>query len=156
MRIAEGKQELRGLRVSITGRLASMSRDEACARIAAAGGQYDATPSADTALLVVGQGGPPLGEDGRLTRSLRAARGLEGLAAKHGGALRGYGRAVEFVLMSRRVAELRAEDGGVVLTTGGFILNDEMLEQHQPRARQCKVRVAADGDDGSGERQHGG
>ncbi len=48
---------------------------------------------------------------------LRAARGLEGLAAKHGGALRGYGRAVEFVLLARRVAELRAESGGVVLTT---------------------------------------
>lgn len=81
MRIAEGKQELRGLRVSITGRLASMSRDEACARIAAAGGQYDATPGADTALLVVGQGGPPLGEDGRLTRSLRAARDLRDAGA---------------------------------------------------------------------------
>jgi hypothetical protein len=48
---------------------------------------------------------------------LRAARGLEGLAAKHGGALRGFGRSVEVVLMARRVAELRAEDGNVALTT---------------------------------------
>lgn len=42
--------------------------------------------------------------------------------------------------------------GGVVLTTGGFILNDEMLCQHQPLARRCQFRVAADGDDGSGIR----
>ncbi len=48
---------------------------------------------------------------------LRAARGLEGLAAKHGAALRGNGRAVDFVLLARRVAELRAENGGISLTT---------------------------------------
>ena len=48
---------------------------------------------------------------------LRASRGLEGLAAKHGGALRGCGRALEFVLLARRVAELRADEGGVVLNT---------------------------------------
>ena len=47
---------------------------------------------------------------------LRASRGLEGLAAKHGGALRGRGRALEFVLLARRVAELRAEGSGVSLT----------------------------------------
>ena len=48
---------------------------------------------------------------------MRASRGLEGLAAKHGGALRGYGRAVEFTLLARRVAELRAEPDEVVLVT---------------------------------------
>jgi len=42
--------------------------------------------------------------------------------------------------------------GGVIITTGGFILNDEMLEAHQPLARKCQMRVAADGDDGSGIR----
>jgi len=42
--------------------------------------------------------------------------------------------------------------GGVIITTGGFILNDEMLEDHQPLARKCQMRVAADGDDGSGIR----
>ncbi len=40
--------------------------------------------------------------------------------------------------------------GGVVVTTGGFVLNDRMLEQHRPAALRCKFRVAADGDDGSG------
>ncbi len=42
--------------------------------------------------------------------------------------------------------------GGVVLTTGGFVLNDEMLRQYIPRALDCKLRVAGDGDDGSGIR----
>jgi 3-oxo-5alpha-steroid 4-dehydrogenase len=42
--------------------------------------------------------------------------------------------------------------GGVIITTGGFVLNDEMLDQHAPLARQCSMRVAATGDDGSGIR----
>ena len=42
--------------------------------------------------------------------------------------------------------------GGVVLTTGGFVLNDDMLRRHIPRALRCKLRVAGDGDDGSGIR----
>jgi len=41
---------------------------------------------------------------------------------------------------------------GVILTTGGFILNDEMLAAHQPLSARCKMRVAATGDDGSGIR----
>jgi len=39
---------------------------------------------------------------------------------------------------------------GIVISTGGFVLNDEMLEHHAPLAKRCKMRVAADGDDGSG------
>jgi 3-oxo-5alpha-steroid 4-dehydrogenase len=42
--------------------------------------------------------------------------------------------------------------GGVAITTGGFILNDEMLLANRPEARKCSMRVAADGDDGSGIR----
>lgn len=42
--------------------------------------------------------------------------------------------------------------GGVAVTTGGFVLNDEMLDAYQPLARRCSMRVAADGDDGSGIR----
>lgn len=42
--------------------------------------------------------------------------------------------------------------GGVVLTTGGFVLNDLMLDQHAPLAHRCSLRVAATGDDGSGIR----
>lgn len=39
---------------------------------------------------------------------------------------------------------------GVILTTGGFIMNDAMLAAHVPRALACKFRVGAEGDDGSG------
>ena len=41
---------------------------------------------------------------------------------------------------------------GVVLTTGGFINNDEMIAAHQPLVARCSFRVGADGDDGSGIR----
>jgi len=40
----------------------------------------------------------------------------------------------------------------VILTTGGFINNDEMIAAHQPLVRRCKFRVGAEGDDGSGIR----
>jgi 3-oxo-5alpha-steroid 4-dehydrogenase len=41
---------------------------------------------------------------------------------------------------------------GVILTTGGFINNDAMIEAHQPVVRRCSFRVGAEGDDGSGIR----
>jgi 3-oxo-5alpha-steroid 4-dehydrogenase len=41
---------------------------------------------------------------------------------------------------------------GVVLTTGGFINDDEMIRAHQPLVRRCNFRVGAEGDDGSGIR----
>jgi 3-oxo-5alpha-steroid 4-dehydrogenase len=47
--------------------------------------------------------------------------------------------------------QIRAR-GGVILTTGGFVLNDEMLLKHAPLALRCGMRVAANGDDGSGIR----
>lgn len=39
---------------------------------------------------------------------------------------------------------------GVALTTGGFINNAEMLRDYAPLVPRCKIRVGADGDDGSG------
>jgi len=41
---------------------------------------------------------------------------------------------------------------GVILTTGGFIHADDMLARYVPLALRCKVRVGAEGDDGSGIR----
>jgi len=41
---------------------------------------------------------------------------------------------------------------GVVIATGGFVLNDEMLRRWIPDGLRCSLRVAADGDDGSGIR----
>ncbi len=41
---------------------------------------------------------------------------------------------------------------GVILTAGGFINNKQMLRTYAPLLRQCKFRVGAEGDDGSGVR----
>ncbi len=46
---------------------------------------------------------------------------------------------------------LRAR-GGVVLCTGGFVNNPEMLERHAPELVDCKYRVGTTFDDGSGIR----
>jgi len=54
-------------------------------------------------------------EDRRLF--LRALAALEGLAAKHGGAVRGLASSSELVLLSRRTAVLRAAGSRVVLDT---------------------------------------
>ncbi len=48
---------------------------------------------------------------------LRALASFEGLAAKHGGVVRGIGPGAELVLLARRVAVLRAESDGVTLET---------------------------------------
>jgi len=55
------ERRLEGQRIAVTGKLASMSRDEVVERIADAGGRYVPTPNAETDVLVVGEGGPPLG-----------------------------------------------------------------------------------------------
>ena len=60
----------------------------------------------------------------------------------------GIGAVAETIGEERAIQARR----GVVLTTGGFILSDEMLEQHMPFVKKCNVRIAAQGDDGSGIR----
>jgi hypothetical protein len=45
----------------------------------------------------------------------RAAEALGGLAAKHGGALRGFGEGLELAILGRRVAALRADASGIAL-----------------------------------------
>jgi 3-oxo-5alpha-steroid 4-dehydrogenase len=40
--------------------------------------------------------------------------------------------------------------GGVIVTTGGFINNDAMIDANAPLVRKCSMRVGAEGDDGSG------
>jgi len=47
----------------------------------------------------------------------RAIAAFDGLASKHGGAIRGFEQSVELVVMARRVAELRADESGVMLNT---------------------------------------
>jgi succinate dehydrogenase/fumarate reductase flavoprotein subunit len=57
-------------------------------------------------------------------------------------------------VMARSFGEDRAirVRRGVILTTGGFINSKEMIAAHQPLVSRCKVRVGAEGDDGSGIR----
>jgi tetratricopeptide (TPR) repeat protein len=62
-----------GIEIAIAGRLASMSRVEAIARIRQAGGRYARAPGPATALLVVGQAQWPLDRSGTPSRSLRRA-----------------------------------------------------------------------------------
>lgn len=74
---AAGRDRLRDREVAFAGRLASMTRREAGARVAAAGGRVVREPGADTAYLVVGQGGWPLGADGRPGSGMARARRLK-------------------------------------------------------------------------------
>ena len=69
---------------------------------------------------------------------------VRALVADRDGAISGV---VAETFGARRALRARR---GVVLTTGGFIHNDRMLEAHAPLARRCRVRVGAEGDDGSG------
>jgi succinate dehydrogenase/fumarate reductase flavoprotein subunit len=57
-------------------------------------------------------------------------------------------------VVAQRFGEARSfrARAGVILTTGGFIHADDMLQRHVPLALRCKVRVGAEGDDGSGIR----
>ncbi len=75
--VSESPPSLSGCAVAITGRLQCMTRPEAVAALEAAGARFVAVPDGDTTWLLVGRGGPPLGEDGRLTASLRRARELQ-------------------------------------------------------------------------------
>lgn len=62
--------------ITITGRLASMSRETAVQEIHAVGGRHSEIPTDNTAYVVIGGDGPPLGPDGRPTQALRRARDL--------------------------------------------------------------------------------
>lgn len=81
MEAERAQRKWKGIEVAITGRLASMPREEAIECLERAGARLVAQPGESTAVLVVGQGGPALGEDGRLTTSLRVARELRAAGA---------------------------------------------------------------------------
>src|SRR5215831_12332152 len=71
------EMDLKGKRVTFTGRLASMNRAEAVALVRAHGGVFVSNLSRRTSVLVVGQDGWPLQKDGRLTSKLQCARAFE-------------------------------------------------------------------------------
>lgn len=67
---------LAGKTVAATGRLASMTHAELAELVAEQGGGFIALPNRRTSLLVIGQEGWPLQEDGRQTVCFRRARRL--------------------------------------------------------------------------------
>jgi tetratricopeptide (TPR) repeat protein len=67
---------LKGKRVTLAGRLASMTRAEAAQLISAHGGIYAKTVTRAPTVVVVGREGWPLAKDGRPTRKLRKALAL--------------------------------------------------------------------------------
>jgi len=60
------------------------------------------------------------------------------------------GRVVGVVAMRERERIFVLARRGVVLASGGFIKNREMVARHAPQLLQCNYPVATDGDDGSG------
>ena len=73
----DGGKPLEGRRIVVTGRLASMSREEAVNFIEFLGGSYLDHPGEDTDTVVVGSEGWPLRSGGHITRSLEEARRLQ-------------------------------------------------------------------------------
>lgn len=65
---------LRGKRVSVTGRLVSMTHADFAELVVAHGGEFVPLPNRGTSVLVIGQVGWPLEPDGRQTTSLVRAR----------------------------------------------------------------------------------
>ena len=59
-------------------------------------------------------------------------------------------RVVGVVARREREPFLVNASRGVVLTTGGFVWNEEMLAKHAPHLIQCNYKVGTEGDDGSG------
>ncbi|MFB3117461.1 MAG: hypothetical protein ACE1ZP_01730, partial [Myxococcota bacterium] len=78
---------------------------------------------------------------------LRALAALEGLAAKHGGAVRGVGSSVELVLLARRVASIRVEE----LSAGEsrLVLETVQPEKATERLDAGNLAVAMDRLEGS-------
>jgi len=144
--------------LGLTGELPYRLSPISAPSLAANGGGVAVEPPALPAVATAAQIAGHLARPADRELFLRAARGLEGLAAKHGGALRGCGRAVEFVLLARCVGELRAEDDGVVLVTSGpqrstVRLSPDSLSNHldgfegqlRKRLNDRRVRESEDG-----------
>ncbi len=71
------EKALRGLQVAFTGKLVSLTRQEAARLVRTHGGRFAPSVTRDTGLLVIGQEGWPLQTDGRLSNKLRRARLLQ-------------------------------------------------------------------------------
>ena len=64
----------------------------------------------------------------------------------------GDGRVVGAVVRSPEGEHRVRARRGVVLTAGGFIFNDEMVQRHAPHLARCRAKVGTENDDGLGIR----
>jgi hypothetical protein len=78
---------------------------------------------------------------------LRALAALEGLAAKHGGAVRGVGSSVEMVLLAQRVASIRVEE--LSASESPVVLETVQPEKLTERLDSENLAVAMDRLEGS-------
>jgi hypothetical protein len=78
---------------------------------------------------------------------LRALAALEGLAAKHGGAVRGVGSSVELVLLAQRVASIRVEE--LSASESPVVLETVQPEKVTERLDSENLAVAMDRLEGS-------
>ena len=69
-----------------------------------------------------------------------------GISSRIGRVLQGTLRALERGCVRRYVRARK----GVVLGTGGFVFNGELMRQHSPKYADCSMRLGTAGDDGSG------
>jgi hypothetical protein len=102
-------------RLGLVGPLPFRFRAVAASALAEDDGTVEPEPSADPPVVGADRVVAGLGSAGEHELLRRALTAFEGLAAKHGGAVRGYGAEVELVLLARRVAVLRGDGDGLVL-----------------------------------------
>jgi 3-oxo-5alpha-steroid 4-dehydrogenase len=62
------------------------------------------------------------------------------------------GRVVGAVVSAENGEACIRARGGVILTAGGFIYNDAMLDQYAPQLKHCRFKVGTENDDGAGIR----
>jgi len=104
-------------RLSLVGELPFRFRALAASSLGNGVADVEAEPAVESSVLPVDRVAGHLSDATDRALFVRAAAALEGLASKHGGAVRGFGRSLELVVLARRVAELRADDNGVMLNT---------------------------------------
>jgi tetratricopeptide (TPR) repeat protein len=126
--------------VAITGRLASMKREQAFALIRREGGTPRRGVTKSTSLLVVGQLGWPLLADGRPSNSLRRARGAKVPIASERQFLEWVGRAVP----DDQIRSYSAERLGSLAGLPGTLIDElSVLGLLDPRDGQFRFRDLA-------------
>jgi hypothetical protein len=104
-------------RLALVGELPYALRAESLPQLESLPATVEAEPMGPPAVVAPSQVHRHLARPADQELCRRALAALSGLAAKHGGAIRGVGRAVELVLLARRVAAVRVDEDGVLLDT---------------------------------------